>query len=284
MTVVGLVPHPQRAAAREAVVRLAGSLSERGVDIRIPEPDAGATGLGRFGVAPGDFADGLDFAVSLGGDGTMLRTVDLVYGEGVPVLGVNLGQMGFLTEVEPEEIDSALERILAGDHGIEERMVVRVSVTSDGSAAGEWWALNECVLEKDQPGRLARLAVTISGKFFTTYAADGMIVATPTGSTAYAFSARGPIISPALRCLLLTPVSPHMLFDRSLVLAPDEELRIEVLDSTPVDLILDGRTLGALGSGDVVVCTEGEHPARLIVFRRRDFHQTLKAKFGLADR
>ena len=133
-------------------------------------------------------------------------------------------------------------------------------------------------------GRLARLEVEINGTFFTTYAADGVIVATPTGSTAYSFSARGPIVSPRQRCLLLTPVSPHMLFDRSLVLAAEETLRFVVLDDRSVVLTADGRELGELAAGDAVSCRGGALPARIVTLGPRDFHQILKAKFGLSDR
>jgi len=126
--------------------------------------------------------------------------------------------------------------------------------------------------------------VDINGTFFTSYAADGLIVATPTGSTAYSFSARGPIVSPRHRCLLLTPVSPHMLFDRSLVLDADEELRFTVDQPQGVMLTLDGRSLGGLDLCDTVTCTGGGKPARIVSFARRDFHQILKLKFGLADR
>jgi NAD+ kinase len=200
------------------------------------------------------------------------------------VLGVNVGQMGYLTEVEPSEFDSALARLVAGDYEVAERMVLEITVESGGSAKGRWFALNEAVLEKVHTGRLARLEVDINGTFFTTYAADGVIIATPTGSTAYSFSARGPIVSPRHRCLLLTPVSPHMLFDRSLVLAPEEVLRFTVLDDRSVILTADGRELGELDAGDSVSCRGGDRPARIVTFGPRDFHQILKAKFGLADR
>jgi NAD+ kinase len=129
-----------------------------------------------------------------------------------------------------------------------------------------------------------RLDVAINGTWFTTYVADGVIVATPTGSTAYSFSARGPIVSPLHRCLLLTPVSPHMLFDRSLVLDADEELRFTVTDAHTAVVTLDGRELGVLEPGDSVTCTAGPKPARIVTFGSRDFHQILKAKFGLPDR
>jgi len=186
--------------------------------------------------------------------------------------------------VEPPDVDAALERLVSGRYEVDERMVLSVDVASKGPAAGRWFALNEAVLEKLHTGRLARLEVEINGTFFTTYAADGVIVATPTGSTAYSFSARGPIVSPRMKCLLLTPVSPHMLFDRSLVLGADESVRFVVSDDRAVTLTADGLDRGELAAGDVVTCTAGPLPARIVTLGRRDFHQILKAKFGLADR
>jgi NAD+ kinase len=282
MTAVGLVVHQAR--AREVAERAVRLLEEAGVEIRVCRTDAEGTGLDRYAVDRDKFAAGLDFAVSLGGDGTMLRTVDLVAAEGIPVLGVNVGQLGYLTEIETPQLEAGIERMLTGDYRISERMILEVTVASDGATRGSRLALNEAVLEKVSSGHLVRLAVSINGKFFTTYAADGVIVATPTGSTAYNFSARGPIVSPQLRCLVLTPVSPHMLFDHSLVLGSDEELSFEVTGDPPVGLILDGREAGRLSAGDRVTCTQAPRPARLITFSPRDFHQVLKAKFGLADR
>lgn len=281
---VGLVPHPDRASATELAKRAAERLAEEGIEVRIPGRDADVAGLAHLGVELAAFAPGLDVVVSLGGDGTMLRAVDLGYEAGVPVLGVNVGQLGYLTEVEPADLDAALARIVAGDYQVAERMVLEIDVESVGPARGRFFALNEAVLEKVHTGRLARLEVEVNGEPFTTYAADGVIVATPTGSTAYSFSARGPIVSPRHRCILLTPVSPHMLFDRSLVLDPEETLRFTVCDDRSVVLTADGRELGELASGDTVSCTGGERPARIVTFGPRDFHQILKAKFGLADR
>jgi NAD+ kinase len=280
--VVGVVPHRDRPEARVLAARVIQWFRHRGVEVRIPE--SVAIGLEAVAVPVTQFADGLDLALSLGGDGTMLRTVDLVYNAGVPVLGVNVGQLGYLAEIEPDDLEPVLEKLLAGDYAVADRMMLAVTVESAGDAAGHWWALNEAVLEKPHPGRLVRLDVAINGAVFTSYAADGVIVATPTGSTAYSFSARGPIVSPRVRCLLLTPVSPHMLFDRSLVLDADEELALTVTDDRTVLLTIDGRSRGVLGTGDTVRCTGGPRPARLVTFGPRDFHQILKAKFGLADR
>ncbi len=281
---VGVVPHPDRQVAQELARHAATWLQERGLAVRVPDDVAEAAGLGALAVSVEEFAPGLDLAISLGGDGTMLRTVDLVYECGAAVLGVNVGQLGYLTEVEPEGLDRALEQLLAGDYAVDERMVIEVTVGSRGAANGRWWALNEAVVDRGQGSRLVRLAVAINGTFFTTYAADGVIVATPTGSTAYSFSARGPIVSPRHRCIVLTPVSPHMLFDRSLVLDADEELQFTVDEPRGVLLTLDGVEHGLLELGDTVTCTGGPKPARIVTFGTRDFHQLLKAKFGLADR
>ena len=282
--VVGLVPHPHRSSSRELAKHAAVRLAEHGVEVRVPGPDADAAGLGHLAVELEQFPIGLDVVISLGGDGTMLRAVDLAYEAGVPVLGVNAGQLGYLTEVEPNDFDAALDRLITGDYEVAERMVLEIEVESAGSARGRWFALNEAVLEKVHTGRLVRLEVEVNGAPFTTYAADGVIVATPTGSTAYSFSARGPIVSPRHRCLLLTPVSPHMLFDRSLVLDADESLRFSVCDDRSVVLTADGRELGELAVGDRVTCTGGPLPARIVTLGPRDFHQILKAKFGLSDR
>jgi NAD+ kinase len=205
----------------------------------------------------------------------------MVAADGVPVIGVNVGQLGYLTEVEPEGLRMALKRFLAGSYEVEERMLIETTVdTSDG----RYLALNETVLEKTPMGHTVRLGVSVDGDFFTPYAADGLIVATPTGSTAYALSARGPIVAPTHRCLLLTPVSPHMLFDRTLVLDPTASVRIEVLGQRAATLSVDGRTLATLQQGDAIVCTAAAVAARLVMFGPRDFLRILKSKFGLSDR
>jgi NAD+ kinase len=163
-------------------------------------------------------------------------------------------------------------------------MMLAVTATRDGEAVGSWSALNEAVLEKLEPGHTIRLKVDIDGTPFTSYAADGLILATPTGSTAYSFSARGPVLSPRLRALLLTPVSPHMLFDRSLTLDASESVAVEVLGHRVVTLSVDGQPATTLAEGDVVRVTASADVARFVKFTDRRFHQILKAKFGLADR
>jgi NAD+ kinase len=284
VSTVGLVIHHEREQAAELAREAAAWLLAAGHAVRLPHPDAEVAGLDQLGCDESSLGIGLDLAVSLGGDGTMLRTVDLVAGAGAPILGVNVGQMGYLTDVEPADGLHAIERFLAGEGGIEERMLLAVRVEPAEGDVVEHVAFNEAVLEKTPMGHTVRLAVEVDGEFFTTYAADGLIVATPTGSTAYAFSARGPIVAPGHRAQLLTPVSPHMLFDRTLVLEPDAVVRIVVQGHRAATLSVDGRNLGELGEGDAIACTAAARSARLVTFGRRDFLQILKTKFGLNDR
>jgi NAD+ kinase len=229
-----------------------------------------------------------DLAICIGGDGTTLRTVHLLAGAPVPIIGVNVGLLGYLTEVEPPALVESIDRWFAGAElggwRVDERMMLAVTATRDGEAVGSWSALNEAVLEKLEPGHTIRLKVDIDGTPFTSYAADGLILATPTGSTAYSFSARGPVLSPRLRALLLTPVSPHMLFDRSLTLDASESVAVEVLGHRVVTLSVDGQPATTLAEGDVVRVTASADVARFVRFTDRRFHQILKAKFGLADR
>jgi NAD+ kinase len=219
----------------------------------------------------------------------MLRAVKMLGDAGVPIIGVNVGLLGYLTEVEQPALTTALERWAAGAEAgewrIEERMMLDATLRRVGSDETETWtALNEAVVEKQEAGHTVRLLVRIDGAAFTSYAADGLIIATPTGSTAYSLSARGPVVSPKHRALLLTPVSPHMLFDRSLVLDPDEEVEIEVSGHRAAALSIDGQTAASLAEGDTVVVRASASVARFVRFGERRFHQILKTKFGLADR
>lgn len=282
MVTAGFVLHSERDRAASITHDLATWLLQRGHDVRVPQDDADRLGLGEHGVPEDHFADGLDVAVSLGGDGTMLRTVELVADSGIPVIGINVGQLGYLTEVDPAGARMAMKRFLSGAYEIEERMLLAARI--EGRESSEHVALNEAVIEKTPSGHTVRLAVSVDGEYFTTYAADGLIVATPTGSTAYSFSARGPIVAPMHRCLVLTPVSPHMLFDRTLVLDPHSTLHLEVVGHRPATVSADGRNLGTLHPGDALSCTASPRTARLVTFGEHDFLAILKTKFGLSDR
>ena len=276
MAVVLLVIHEDRPEAVAQADSLAATLAADGhtvVRSDAPGFDGGAV-------------DGeLDLVVSLGGDGSILRAVHLLDGRPVPVLGVNHGELGYLTTVEPDEAGAAVGRTLAGDHDIEERMMLRIEVRrADGSPLVVDHALNEVVLARTAASQTVRVGVSLDGEFLTSYAADGLIAATPTGSTAYAFSARGPIVDPVHRAIQLTPVSPHMLFDRTMVLDPSTEVGMEVLGHREATCSVDGRELVVLSGGDTVVCTVADRMARLVTFGPRDFKHLLVTKFGLEDR
>lgn len=286
---VGLIVHEHRPEAAELAREAAGWLRDRGHGVRLPKHDAETVGLAEYGCRDEDLADGLDLALTLGGDGTILRAVSLVSRAGVPLLGVNLGRLGYLADLEPEGLTDALDRFVAGELSIEERMMLAVSVQRAGAPpaatdpAADLWALNEAVVERPAPGHTVHVAVEVDGRFWTTYAADGLIVATPTGSTAYAFSAGGPLLSPKVRALLMTPVSAHMSFDRSLVVDAADTVRIEVTER-PATLVLDGRDCGLLERGDSIVCTKAPGAARFVACAARDFYGVVKTKFGVADR
>ena len=287
MTDVLLVAHHERVEAA-ALARLAATwLTDHGHSAWMTPVDAEPLEL--LDLVSERRPESAGLALSIGGDGTMLRTVKMLGGSGVPIIGVNVGLLGYLTEVEPPALTAALERWAAGSEAgewrIEERMMLDATLHRCGVDTVEsWTALNEGVVEKQEAGHTVRLLVRIDGATFTSYAADGLIIATPTGSTAYSLSARGPVVSPKHRALLLTPVSPHMLFDRALVLDPDEEVEIEVIGDRPATLSIDGQTAATLSEGDTVAVRASASVARFVRFGQRRFHQILKTKFGLSDR
>lgn len=287
MTDVLMVAHHDRIEAA-ALARVAAAwLAERGHRAFMSPPDADALEIAELRSDEPPSSAGL--VISLGGDGTMLRAVKLLAGAAVPIIGVNVGLLGYLTEVEPVGMTTALSRYFSGatqgEWRVEERMMLDVAVRRNGASNSDHWtALNEGVIEKRESGHTVRLLVRIAGAPFTSYAADGLIVATPTGSTAYSLSARGPVVSPHHRAMLLTPVSPHMLFDRSLVLDPDETVEVELIGHRAAILSIDGQPAADLAEGDTITVVPSEHVARFVRFGGRSFHQILKAKFGLADR
>ena len=281
MSTVALVVHHGRPLAGELAADIAAWLAATGHDVRVPAGDASEiASLTRWATEEAELAAGLDLAVSIGGDGTMLRAVRLVSQAGTPVLGVNVGHLGYLTEVEPSGWRAALLRVFAGDHLVEERMTLCVEVRRESEAPAVITALNDAVVEKLEAGHTVRVGVNISDRPAISYATDALIVATPTGSTAYNLSAGGPLVSPRLEALIVTPVAPHSLFGRALVVARDEIVDVAILHGKAV-LGVDGRHLGPLQAGDVVRCKAGPEPARLVTFGEREFWRILKTKFGL---
>lgn len=235
-------------------------------------------------VAPERFSLDLDVVLVFGGDGTFLRAAYLSRDGGVPLLGVNLGRLGFLSECEVPQVPWALERLAAGDYDIEDRMTLAVTVLDpNGDVVVESWALNDASVERREPQRLIVLDVAVGSTHLTSIPADALICASPTGSTAYAFSAGGPILSPLVEALVLTPVAPHTLFDRTIVVDPTEVITISpgAEGRNPCVVSLDGRESRAVPPGGQVRVTRGAAPVRMARLMPFDFYDRIREKFGL---
>lgn len=280
-TRLGFVLHQHRPAALELASRALAWCESRGTNACMPHEDAEILGRSDLGVSEESFGTDIDLVLSLGGDGTMLRASGLVAANEVPILGVNLGTLGYLTGVEPDDLEAALDEWCNGELVVEERMLLEVHL-SDGGFAG--LAVNELVLERGEAGHTISVDVAIGGEHFSRYLADGIIVATPTGSTAYSLSAGGPIVEPNFEALLLTPVAAHMVFNRSLVLAPSTEVKLTVEGYRNGIVTLDGRRIAEVSPGDVLTCRAAFQRARFVIRGQRDFHTVLKEKFGLTER
>jgi NAD+ kinase len=224
----------------------------------------------------------VDAVVCLGGDGTMLRAMACAHRQGVPALGVNLGQLGYLTEVEPTDMITALGSILAGEFSVEERLAL-VAQFQVGDGIQSVISFNEVVVERQVSGHVIRGDVSLGGQRFLRYEADGLIIATPTGSTAYNLSARGPIVAPKLQAIILTPLSPHMLFDRSLVLAIDQEVGFHLDRGPNASVMVDGQVVHSLMPPDSVTISAHPKPVRLIRVADVPFYDIVKRKFRLNE-
>jgi NAD+ kinase len=286
MATVTFLVHPDRPDALALANDTAAWLKGRGDRARIlrfsgpdrVDDDGVERDLGAIDLA------GSTVAVSLGGDGTFLRIVRLATGTDVPVLGVNFGRLGYLPDLGPDQIRGALRKVFEGEATIESRCALEVAI-ADRSVSDDTslLALNEVVIEKIDFGHTVRLATRIDGEEALTYSADGLIVATPTGSTAYNLSAGGPILAPTLRCMVVTPVAPHLSLDRSLVLSEDQEVRIEVVPDRAGALVIDGADVGRLQPGSVVTCRIAAKPVRVVRNEPQTFGGILRFRL-LADR
>jgi NAD+ kinase len=225
----------------------------------------------------------LELVIVLGGDGTILRAAELARGCSAPLLGVNLGHVGFLAESEREDLAETVSRALARDYLVEERMTLSVRVKVDTQVIYETWALNEATVEKASRERMLEVVIEVDGRPLSSFGCDGVVMSTPTGSTAYSFSAGGPVVWPSLDALLLVPLSPHALFARPLVVGPDSALAVEVLDRTQGTGVLwcDGRRTHDLPRGARVVVRRSPIPVRLARLSQGTFTDRLVNKFNL---
>ena len=225
----------------------------------------------------------LEIVIVLGGDGTILRAAELTRGCSAPLLGVNLGHVGFLAESEREDLNATVSRVLAKDYAVEERMTLSVRVKVDSVVVYETWALNEATVEKASRERMLEVVIEVDGRPLSSFGCDGVVMSTPTGSTAYSFSAGGPVVWPSVDAMLLVPLSPHALFARPLVVGPESSLAVEVLDRTQGTGVLwcDGRRTRDLPRGARVVVRRSPTPVRLARLTTGPFTDRLVRKFAL---
>ena len=279
---VGLVMHGGRTTALAAAHRAAAQLQDTGVNVVGVEGDGWQDGAIPV-LPPEHFGEGLDVAVALGGDGTFLRAAYLTRDDGVPLMGVNLGRLGFLSEVEAAYAAEGLERLIAGDFEVEERMTLSVTVNdSTGREVGTSWALNDASVERTVPQRLIVFEVRVNATVLANVPADAVICATPTGSTAYAFSAGGPILSPLVDAILLTPVAPHSLFNRTIVVDPKESLSVRPVGGESTCVVsCDGRESISVPAGGSVHISRGDTPVRMARLEPFDFYRRVRDKFNL---
>jgi NAD+ kinase len=233
-----------------------------------------------------EIARDADLVVVLGGDGTLIATSRFVGEREVPILGVNLGSLGFLTEITLAELYPAVERCLEGDFEVSERMMLLAAVEREGQLVEEHRVLNDVVINKGALARIIDMKTSIDGRHLTTFKADGLIISTPTGSTGYSLSANGPIIHPALECISLTPICPHTLTNRPLVVPRDAQIAIWIESGVDerVFLTLDGQVGVNLVSGDVVRISRSHHVTRLVQSRSKDYFEVLRTKLKWGER
>jgi NAD+ kinase len=294
-----LVSHTGRPEMTEAAHRVVKIFGEAGIGLRVLEDEAGTTRLddcpepGDKAAAPADVpvrtvthcpdaAVGCEMVLALGGDGTFLRAAELARPARVPVLGINLGRIGFLTEAEGEDLDEALAQVVHGDYRIEHRMTIDVSVRVDDLVVERGWALNEASIENAMRTGVLEVVLEVDGRPVSQFGCDGVLIATPTGSTAYAFSAGGPVVWPELAALLVIPSNAHALFARPLVTSPESRIAVETV-ATGHDAIvfLDGRRTLALPRGGRFEAVRGAESVRWVRLDSTPFADRMVRKFQL---
>ncbi|MFL6062936.1 MAG: NAD kinase [Marmoricola sp.] len=282
-----LLAHTGRDEALVVARKVIAALAAHGVLVRVLAEEAAELGLSADDrvelVAEAEAATGCELAVVIGGDGTILRAAELTHDAGTPVLGVNLGHVGFLAEAESEDVEATIEAIVERRYTAEERLTIDVAVYQGKELVASTWALNEASVEKAARQRMLEVVVEVDGRPLSRWGCDGVVCATPTGSTAYNFSAGGPVVWPGVEALLMVPISAHALFARPMVVAPDSVLAVEVLARTQGAGVLwcDGRRTVDLPPGARIEVRRGTKPVRLVRLHQAPFTDRLVAKFDL---
>ncbi len=278
---VGIIANPHKPGARSALDHLLGALAARGLEPVLEKKTAGLCGRAG-GIAAGDLAATAEVLVVLGGDGTMLHAASSIGGTDKPIAGINIGTLGFLTTVTDGEIEEFADALVAGDVVVSPRTLLAARVLRADGSTSNHLALNEAVLARGYTGRLVSLRATVDGELLNDYRADGLIVATPTGSTAYSLSAGGPLISPSAGVFVITPVCPHTLSQRSLVLDDGVVIGMEP-DAQSVEPMLftaDGRDCVEVDAGDRVEVRRADYELKLLRLKGGSFYEALRQKLN----
>jgi NAD+ kinase len=283
MKQIGILIKPGFSEAKPLLQELVPWLKAKG---KTPLLDPSAAGLvGESTSYPRhEMAAIADLLVVLGGDGTMLAAARLLEGRPVPILGVNIGGLGFLTEVTPDEIYKALDNVFANAYAVEERLMLRSRIARHGQQVGGASVLNDVVISKGTLTRMVQMEVRINSQFVTSLRGDGLIVSTPTGSTAYSLSAGGPILNPAVHALILTPICPHTLTNRPIVIPQDAVVEVSITSREEGAMAtFDGQVGIALRHEDTIAVKASDHYAKLIRFPERTFYEVLRKKLKWGD-
>jgi NAD+ kinase len=285
VTRVGLVAKPDAKEAQGVILTLLDWLGGRGLTVVLEKETAGLVpGASVPAAGKGDLPGQVDLLIVLGGDGTLLSMARAVGDLGVPILGVNLGGLGFLAATTLDEMLPALETLIGGGMEIEERMLLGARVRRDGQPSGEYLALNDVVITKSAMSRIIDLVVSVEGRHAIAYRADGLIVSTPTGSTAYNLSAGGPILFPTMDAVVLTPIAPHTLSNRPIVLPGAQRIEVTPVGAQEIMLTMDGQVGVPLRERDVVEVQKARARIRLVRFPQKDFFSVLRTKLKWGQR
>jgi NAD+ kinase len=279
-----VVTHTGRSAAVRSAQLVISRLGDAGIAVRVLDREAEDLHCAGADVMPvsGAATEGAEMVIVLGGDGTILRAADLARRSGIPLLGVNLGHVGFLAEAEREDLAATVDKVAARRYDVEERMTIDVIVRQNGTVTNASWALNEAAVEKASRQRMLEVVAEIDGRPLSRWGCDGVVCATPTGSTAYAFSAGGPVVWPEVEAMLVVPISAHALFARPMVVSPRSVVAVELLPNTSGGVLwCDGSRPIDLPPGARVEVRRGERPVRLAHLHQTPFTDRLVTKFGL---
>ncbi|KUK81390.1 MAG: putative inorganic polyphosphate/ATP-NAD kinase, partial [Pelotomaculum thermopropionicum] len=277
----GLVVNQEKKGVHELVEQVIRWVEDRGCEVLIDKEVASLLSLSRDGVPEDYIVEKAQCMIVFGGDGTLLRTARKVAGTGTPIIGINLGHLGFLTEIDIPEVNASLEKLLYGQYRIEERMMLEALVYRQGNVVKRLVGLNDAVISKGAFARMIHLETSINNEYIDTYHADGLIIASPTGSTAYSLSAGGPLVTPELEVMLLTPICPHSLGARPLVIAPDSIIKVVINSSQGYFMLtMDGQMGFNLHRQDEVIVKQAPRKARLIRLKGRSFFEVLGKKLA----